>query len=113
MRRLAGLALAGLVLIAAVPATADTRRVAVRDNFFSPVPRNADPGDVIRFRWVDRDNPHTVKFTKVPRGATKPSSCKVRTSGACERKVAKAGVYRFICTIHVDSDGMRGRIRVE
>jgi plastocyanin len=113
MRLLAGLALAGLVLIAAVPAAADTRRVSVRDNFFSPVPRSAERGDTIRFRWVDEDNAHTVKFTKAPRGAAKPSSCKVRASGSCRRKVARAGVYRFICTIHVDSYGMRGSIKVE
>jgi plastocyanin len=110
----AALVLAGLVLIAAAPAAPDTRAVKVKDNYFSPQKRSAEAGDVIRFKWVNAYNPHTVKFTRVPGGAKKPASCKVRVTGKCERKVKKAGVYYFKCTIHGDTaDKMRGRIVVD
>jgi plastocyanin len=113
MARRAALVLAGLVLIAAAPAAPDTRPVKVKDNVFSPVPQSAGAGDVIRFKWTG-ENPHSVKFTKVPRGAEKPTSCKIRVEGTCKRTVEKVGVYRFKCTIHGDTeDRMRGRIVVD
>lgn len=112
MRVFVALAAAALSLIAA-PATADTRGVKVKDNFFSPVPKTAAPGDTIRFKWSG-ENPHSVKFTKVPRGAGKPASCKIKVEGRCKRKLKKAGTYRYKCTIHGDAaDRMRGRIVVD
>ena len=54
-----------------------------------------------------------MKFTKAPQGAAKPRKCSLRTSGKCKRKVEKAGVYKYVCTIHLASDNMRGRIVVE
>ena len=111
MRRLLSAALAGLLLAIAAPAVGETRKVAVKDNKFAPVARSAAPGDVIRFKW-NGANPHDVKFTKAPRGA-KPRKCGLRTTGKCRRKVAKAGVYKYVCTIHLQSDNMRGRIVVD
>ena len=112
MRVRVALSVAALFLVAA-PATADTRSVKLNDNFFSPVPQTAAKGDTMRFKWLG-ENPHSVKFTKVPSGAEKPSSCKIKTEGKCERKLKKAGTYRFKCTIHGDTeDKMRGRIVVE
>ena len=112
MRRLSILALAILGLAIAAPALGDTRKVAVKDNVFSPAARTAAPGDVIRFKWSG-ENPHDVKWKKVPQGAQKPRGCSVRTSGTCKRKVEKAGVYKYVCTIHLVSDNMRGRVVVE
>ena len=54
-----------------------------------------------------------MKFTKAPPGASKPRTCALKTSGKCKRKVQKAGVYKYVCTIHLASDNMRGRIVVE
>ena len=114
MPRRAALVLAGLVLIAAAPPAGETRRVTVKDNAFSPVPRSAEKGDVIRFKWAGGVNPHSVKFTKVPRNAEKPRSCTIRVSGKCERRLEKAGTYNYKCTVHGDTaDRMRGRIVVE
>lgn len=112
MRR-AALALAALVLIAAAPGDPEVRKVAVKDNFFSPVPKTAAAGDTIRFKWSG-ENPHSVKFTRVPKGAEKPASCRIKVEGKCERKLRKAGTYRYKCTIHHDTaDKMRGRIVVD
>ena len=111
MRSISVLLLTGLILAIAAPALGETRGVAVRDNVFSPLKRTAAPGDVIRFRWSG-ENPHDVKFTRAPRGA-KPRTCGLKTSGACRRKVKKAGVYKYVCTIHLASDNMRGRIVVD
>ena len=111
MRSLSALLLAGLILAIAAPALGDTRGVGVNDNSFSPLKRTAAPGDVIRFKW-NGANPHDVKFRKAPRGA-KPRGCSLRSSGSCRRKVKKAGVYKYVCTIHLASDNMRGRIVVD
>jgi len=113
MRRLSAIALAAVGLAVAAPALGETRGVAVKDNTFSPGARQASPGDVIRFKWSSTENPHDVKFTRVPQGADKPSRCSLRTSGKCRRKVKRAGVYKYVCTIHLASDNMRGRIVVE
>ena len=85
----------------------------MKDNSFAPLARSAAPGDSIRFKWTSTENPHDVKFTKVPQGADKPRKCSLRTSGKCKRKVERAGVYKYVCTIHLASDNMRGRIVVE
>ena len=119
MLRPAVLALGGLALLVSTPAdagpdgrAATTHKVALRDFHFSPVRTSAEPGDVIRFKWRG-EYAHTVKFTKAPKHASKPRSCKLRVSGTCLREVAKRGLYRYKCTIHGDSYGMRGRIEVE
>lgn len=110
MRALSAFVLAGLILVVAAPALGETRAVAVKDNVYSPKARSADPGDAIRFRW-NGENPHDVKWTRAPRGA-KPRGCGLKSSGSCRRKVRKAGVYKYVCTIHLASDNMRGRIVV-
>jgi len=112
VRRASAIGLAVLGLAIAAPAVGGTRGVLVKDDSFSPRARTAAPGDVIRFKWRSTENPHDVKFTRAPRGARKPRKCSLRTSGRCKRRVAKRGVYRYVCTIHLASDNMRGRIVV-
>jgi plastocyanin len=111
MRILSVLILTGLTLAIAATAIGETRGVAVKDNSFGPKARSAAPGDVIRFNW-NGVNPHDVKWTKAPRRA-KPKNCALKTSGSCRRKVKKAGVYKYVCTVHLASDNMRGRIVVD
>ena len=111
IRTLVAFTLAALALAIAAPALGETRGVAVKDNVFAPKARQAKVGDTIRFKW-DGVNPHDVKFTSVPSGASTPRKCSLRTSGACKRKVKKAGTYKYVCTIHLVSDNMRGRIVV-
>jgi len=113
MRRLTA-ALVGVVALAvAAPAGGATLGVAVKDNVFAPVKKEASAGDFIRFNWAQSDNPHDVKFTKAPQGASKPRKCSLRSSGTCKRKVKKSGTYRYVCTLHLESDNMRGRIVVD
>jgi len=116
MRRLPLLLTLALVavLAATVPlAYAKTRTVAVADNFFAPKSKTIRKNDTVKFSWVQFGTSHNVKFTKVPRGAKKPRSCGTRESGSCKRKFTKRGTYRYICTIHAASDGMRGKIVVK
>jgi plastocyanin len=115
MRRVAIItATALLAVVAAAPlADATTRSVAVRDSFFSPATKTVKKNDIVRFSWARADAPHNVKFTKVPRGAKKPRSCGTRSSGTCKRKLARRGTYRYVCTLHLASDNMRGKVVVK
>jgi plastocyanin len=110
----AGAALAGLVALlapsspqASSAGAAATKRVSVRDDFFSPRRAVVSVGD--RVRWTWRDNGlHDVKFRSVPRRASKRSS-KLQRRGRFSRSFTRRGTYRYVCTIHVAA-GMRGTV---
>ena len=112
MRRFTAAFTAILTLLVVAPATGDTLGVAVKDDVFSPKTRTVAVGDYVRFKW-EGEKPHDVKFTKAPAGASKPSKCSLRTSGKCRRKLKKAGTYKYVCTIHLVSANMRGKIVVD
>ena len=44
----------------------ETTSVSVRDDFFSPRSKTASRGDTVSWRWRRTDNPHNVRFRKVP-----------------------------------------------
>ena len=113
MRRLTLALVCAAALVAAAPAGGATLGVAVKDNAYAPKALQASVGDKVRFSWANANNPHDVKFTKAPGGAQKPSKCSLRSSGTCKRTVKKSGTYRYVCTIHLASDNMRGRIVVD
>jgi plastocyanin len=96
----------------ALPAGAATKNVEVRDFSFGPQKRTVAKGDRVRFEWTGFAD-HNVTFRRVPEGATKPRRCATREDGVCRRKFGRRGTYRYVCTIHVLSDGMRGRVVVE
>jgi plastocyanin len=113
---LALLAAVGLVQAATAAggddaSSARTRSVSVRDDFFSPKRRTIDSGDSVRWVWRE-DNPHNVRFRKVPRGASKRPGSQTKSNGTFTRKFRKRGTYRYVCTIHEDS-GMTGSVKVE
>jgi plastocyanin len=109
---LIGLALAAATALA-LPALAATKNVAVQDNVFKKKRVTIAKGDRVKWVW-DGVNEHNVVFIKVPTGARKPRKCGTRTSGECARRFrSKRGVYRYVCTIHLDSDDMKGRVTVE
>ena len=110
---LAATAVLGGAAGGATTGAAATKTVSVQDNYFSPKTTRIKSGDRVRFEWSRAENPHDVKFTKVPSGATKPRTCSLRTSGACRRRFGKPGTYRYVCTIHLASDDMRGKVVVE
>jgi plastocyanin len=84
--------------------------VSVRDNFFSPKSRTVARGTKVTWRWRGSSD-HNVKFRKVPSGASKRGSS-TQSSGRFSRSLTKKGTYKYVCTIHLSSDGMRGTITV-
>jgi plastocyanin len=112
---------AGLVVaVAASPASggpdarstkaSDSERVSVRDDRFSPRSVTVSRGGKVTWRWRG-DNPHNVRFRKVPSGASRRGS-DTQTSGRFARTFKKSGRYRYVCTIHEDI-GMRGSVKAE
>jgi plastocyanin len=87
--------------------TSATKRVSVRDDFFSPKRVSVRVGDRVRWSWRGK-RPHDVRFRGAPRGASKRSS-KIQTRGSFTRSFTKRGTYRYVCTIHVAA-GMRGTV---
>ena len=106
----AGAALAGA--LAALPAGAATKTVTLTDYRFTPKKQRIAKGDRVRFEWAG-DADHNVTFRRVPKGAKRPGRCRTRDTGACRRKFRKVGTYRYVCTIHELTDGMRGRVVVK
>jgi plastocyanin len=101
-------AILGLVLSAAlaVSAFAATKTVAVKDNVFAPKNVTVKKGTTVRWVWKG-SAPHNVKVTA---GPAKFSSA-TRTSGSFSRKLAKAGTYKIVCTIHAPGMSMRLKVR--
>ena len=87
-----------------------TKRVSVRDDVFSPRNVSVARNDKVVWRWKG-DNPHNVRFRRVPRGASKRGSA-LQSSGRFARTFSKSGRYRYVCTIHEDI-GMKGSVSVE
>jgi plastocyanin len=107
-------ATAGAVLIVPAQLQADssagasaTKRVSVRDDFFSPRRVSLAVGDRVRWTWRG-DNEHNVRFRRAPRGASKRGAG-FRTRGSFSRSFSKRGTYRYVCTLHEDA-GMRGTV---
>jgi plastocyanin len=104
------------VVLEAAPAsggsaqTSKTTRVSVKDDLFSPKSVQVARNGKVVWRWKGQ-NPHNVKFRKVPSGASKRGS-KTQSSGRFARTFSKAGTYRYVCTIHQDL-GMKGTVKVQ
>ena len=84
--------------------TVATASVKARDNFFAPKTITVQRGT--RVRWVNRgDNSHTT--TSRTGLWDKP----LPPGGSASRVFRRAGVFRYICSIHF-SEGMRGKVVV-
>jgi plastocyanin len=94
---------AGLLVAAAVPALAATKKVSVGDNWFvrkSGVPTvTVNKGDKVTWVWNGK-SVHNVTVTKGPAKFKSGSM----TSGRYSKKVSRAGTYTIICTVHGASD---------
>jgi plastocyanin len=104
------------VPIVASPASGDsgaesarTERVSVRDDVFRPKSLSIRRRTKVVWSWRG-DNPHNVRFRRVPSGASRRGS-KTQTSGRFARTFPDRGRYSYVCTIHEDI-GMKGSIRV-
>src|SRR5690348_11948501 len=88
----------------------DAKRAWVRvmDNFFDPRAVNVVPNTKVTFTWRG-SNRHNVRFTKVPKGASRKGS-KTQRTGRWSRILNQPGQYRYVCTLFA---GMRGTITVK
>ena len=91
----------------AEPSKVETKRVSVRDDFFSPRSVGVARNGKVVWRWKG-SNPHNVRFRKAPSGASKRGS-ETQSSGRFARTFSKSGRYRYVCTIHEDL-GMKGSV---
>lgn len=106
-------ALAGLALVAAlagasqaagvVPRSGAT--VVLRDIAFRKAVVRVQPGQRVTWTWNDRGVTHNIHSVGRPRfpGAT------ARRSGSYAVRFARAGTYRYTCTLH---PGMNGTVVV-
>jgi plastocyanin len=83
-------------------------KVRVMDNFFDPRSVGVAQDQKVVFLWKG-SNRHNVRFTKVPKGASRKGS-KTRRTGRFTRSFDKPGLYRYVCTLF---SGMRGTITVK
>ena len=82
-------------------------RVLVKDNYFEPRSVELVEGGHAGWKWKGK-NRHNVRFTKVPRGASRKGA-KSRTTGYWKRSFRRPGTYRYVCRHWA---GMRGTITV-
>ena len=112
MRSLAFVAVLLCAAALAVPAlagdagSAQSRSVAVRDNFFSPRSKTFSRATSVTWKWRGHRR-HNVKFIKAP--GAKPRRCGTRRSGRCTRRLRRRGTYRYVCTLH---GSMTGKVRI-
>jgi plastocyanin len=111
------LAALAAVLVWAVPGSGNTgsagtaaskpQKVWVHDNFFDRRSVQVAPGGKVVWVWKGM-NRHNVRFTKVPKGATRGGS-KTKYEGKWRRTFKIEGTYRYVCKLYT---GMRGTVTV-
>lgn len=109
-RNLASACVLGAVAAAAIgvtvaPAGAAGPSVTIKDISFKPKRLSVSRGTTVTFRWRDGSTTHDV--TSV--GRKRFRNLGRRSSGARSVRFAKAGTYRYVCTLH---PGMAGSIVV-
>jgi plastocyanin len=88
---IASLTVAGIL---AAQAFAATKKVSVKDNFFSTSKVTIRKGQSVTWRWVHTTSDHNVTSSKGHfHSATK-------SSGTYSHKFSKRGTFTVICTIH-------------
>jgi plastocyanin len=106
-------ALAGAVLISAVPAQgAATKTVTLGDNYFTPKTLKVKRGTRVAWRWPGFDeggDVHDVKLRSGPAGVKKFHSEAASTDYSFKRKLTKPGTYKIVCTLHEE---MRMTVKV-
>jgi len=84
---------------------AGAKTVTLRNIAFSPKKLSVSRGTTVSFRWHDDTTTHNVTSTGTKRFKTISN----RSTGVQSRRFARAGVYRYACTLH---PGMTGQITV-
>jgi plastocyanin len=96
------LAAGGIAAAVATPALGAGASVRVGDDFFRAKTVRITKGSTVTWRWVGSDS-HNVVF----RGF----KSKLQNKGSYRHRFAKAGTYRYFCSLHKDL-GMKGTIIV-
>jgi plastocyanin len=100
------LALAGVALFGAAPATAGSgkpqrKKVELGDNFYAPSKLTVNKGSTITWVWPDEAiDVHDVKLSKGPKGVKKFQSDPASSGFTYKRKLKVPGLYRIVCTLH-------------
>ena len=106
MRKIALSIAAAAVLVAlAVPATAATPVVLVKDNFFKPDRVVIKKGGQVTWRWRG-SNPHNVAIKKPGTNRVVKRST-VKTEGSYTTRFRSTGRWRVLCEIHPRNMTMR------
>jgi len=95
-RHTAALGLLFTVALAATASGATTKTVDIKDIDFSSPTTRIHRGDSVRWRFVDGDTPHNV----TSRGTLRFRSSATKQKGSYTVRFAKAGTYRYVCTLH-------------
>ncbi|HEU4657775.1 MAG TPA: plastocyanin/azurin family copper-binding protein [Capillimicrobium sp.] len=95
-RAIAAVLAAGACAVAAVPALAATKTVAVKDDFFSPKSMTVGKGTTVKWVWKGK-SPHNVTVVSGPR---KFRSGNKQKGATYSQRLSKKGTYRIVCTIH-------------
>jgi plastocyanin len=104
------------LLVSAAPAhAAKTPKKTVRifDDYFTPDSAKVKKGTLVTWRWPGFDQAggtHDVKLKTAPKHVKKFHSEAAATDYTFKRKLTVPGLYKFVCTYHVD---MRMTIRVK
>jgi plastocyanin len=107
MRRSVVLAVLLTSAVGAPPAAADLEKVDAFNNYFTPKKVEIRDGDKVR--WTNQEGTHTVTVK-----SDGPNLDEVISGTASvTRKFKKEGTYRYVCTFHEETDGMRGKIVVK
>jgi plastocyanin len=99
-------ALAGVALLGAAPATAGSnkprhKKVEVGDNFYAPSKLTVNKRSTITWVWPDEAiDVHDVKLSKGPKGVKKFQSDPASSGFTYKRKLKVPGLYRIVCTLH-------------
>lgn len=97
MRRLVlALGLLFALALSATASSATTTTVRIKDIDFSPATTRVHKGDAVTWRFLDGTTPHNV----TSRGALRFRSSATKQKGAYTVRFARAGTYRYVCTLH-------------
>src|SRR3954449_13460690 len=97
MRLLVPTAAIAAVVLAATPAAAGTKQVAVGDNFFKPASVTVSKGTTVVWKWTGAVS-HNVVVQSGPQKFR--SAIGSGPSFSFKHKMTKPGTYKIICEIH-------------
>jgi len=87
-----------------------TSNLTVQNYSFSPTPDTVTAGTAVTFTWAAGSVDHNVTWDT---GPTSPPNSATMATGMYTTPALSAGTYTYHCTIHVNTNNMRGTIVVK